>query len=218
MPEPLRSFDAALERARVLLAAPGPAILGITGPPGAGKSVLTQTLATALGEAARVVPMDGFHLAQAVLDEAGLAEVKGAPETFDAWGFVALLGRIRDAREPVVHAPRFDRGLEEPVAGAIRVPARTPLVITEGNYLLLSESPWSEVQDLCDEVWFVDPGEERRLAWLIRRHEAYGSDPATARARALGSDQANAGRIRRLAQRADVIITLPTDPATPVRT
>lgn len=112
-------------------------ILGIAGPPGAGKSTLAARLAEALGpETAVVVPMDGFHLAQAELARTGLADRKGAPDTFDVAGYVSLLRRLRGADGATVYAPAFDRSLEEPIAGSIPVTPCVPLVITEGNYLL----------------------------------------------------------------------------------
>ena len=185
-------FGQLLERARVLADRPGRAILGITGPPAAGKSTLAQRLRTELGTAAAYVPLDGFHLAHQLLVENGLVERKGAPDTFDAAGYVALLRRLRDPAEGVVYAPRFDRDIEDSIANAIPVPPDVPLVITEGNYLLLRSGPWVQVAGLLDEVWYLDLAEETRLRRLIGRHMEFGRDSAEARERATGSDQRNA--------------------------
>ena len=152
-PAPLSAHEA-VERARGLAAgSDSRTLLGITGPPGAGKSSLADAVVHAVPSAV-LVPMDGFHLAQRVLDDLALADRKGAPETFDRYGFAALLRRVRDQTPdgPVVYAPEFRRDLEEPIAGAIAVPTQTRLVVTEGNYLLL----WPEVAALLDEVWWVD--------------------------------------------------------------
>ncbi len=154
--------DALLGRARSLVARGGRRLLGITGAPGAGKSTIAAEVVAALGEDAVLVPMDGFHLAQARLEALGLTATKGAIDTFDGGGFVHLLRRLRAADEDVVHAPTFRRDLEEPIAGAIAVDRRTPLVVVEGNYLLVDEPPWDEVAGLLDETWFVDPGPLRR--------------------------------------------------------
>jgi pantothenate kinase len=181
-------------------------MLGITGAPGAGKSTLAAEVATALGEVVVLVPMDGFHLAQARLESLGLAAAKGAIGTFDAGGFVHLLRRLRAADEPVVLAPEFRREIEEPVAGAIAVPRDIPLVVVEGNYLLADADEWVVVRPLLDEVWYVDPGEDRRMAWLVERHMAYGRSRAEAEERALGSDQVNAELIRTTRNRADVVV------------
>ncbi|MFJ6723264.1 nucleoside/nucleotide kinase family protein, partial [Streptomyces sp. NPDC091259] len=133
-------------RARALAAAGGRRILGIAGAPGAGKSTLAAELVRALGPGlAVVVPMDGFHLAQAELERLGRADRKGAPDTFDAAGYVALLARLRERAAAAVYAPTFDRALEEPVAGSIRVGPHVPLVITEGNYLLHGAGAWAGV-------------------------------------------------------------------------
>lgn len=183
-------------------------VLGIAGPPGAGKS----TLATLLADKARergvpavVVPMDGFHLAQDALEARGLATVKGAPETFDGAGFVALLERIRHSVD-TVWAPSFDRTIENPVAGSIAVEPATRLVIVEGNYLLDHEAPWSSIRGLLDESWYVDPAEDVRLARLVERHERFGRTHDEARARAYGSDERNARRVRQTRDAADVMI------------
>lgn len=125
------------QRARALAASGTRRILGIAGPPGAGKSTLAARLAQELGpELAVVVPMDGFHLARAELERLGRADRKGAPDTFDAAGYAALLTRLRTPGSAAVYAPAFDRSLEEPVAGSIPVGTGVGLVITEGNYLL----------------------------------------------------------------------------------
>src|SRR5438067_2220717 len=132
-----------IARAMALLASGGRRVLGIAGAPGSGKSTLARAVADSLGEQAVVVPMDGFHLANAELARLGRAARKGAPDTFDAAGYVALLRRLRSApvTRETVYAPAFRREIEEPVAGAIAVPPDVPLVITEGNYLLLHEAP-----------------------------------------------------------------------------
>ena len=137
-------------------------LLGLTGVPGAGKSTLAARLAAHAGASAIAVPMDGFHLANAELARLGRRERKGAPDTFDAAGYVALLRRLRDpVVGEVVYAPAFHREIEEAIAGEIAVPADVPLVITEGNYLLLN-GPWAAVRPLLDEVWFVE-GDEPHL-------------------------------------------------------
>jgi pantothenate kinase len=185
-------FGQLLERARALAGRPGRALLGITGPPAAGKSTLAERLREELGAAAAYVPLDGFHLAHQLLVENGLVERKGAPDTFDAAGYVALLRRLRDPAEGVVYAPRFDRDIEDSIANAIPVPPDVPLVITEGNYLLLRSGPWAQVADLLDEVWYIELAEDTRLRRLIGRHMEFGRDRAEARDRATGSDQRNA--------------------------
>ncbi len=182
-------------------------LLGIVGAPGAGKSTLAQELAGTVPGAV-VVPMDGFHLPTAALEPRGWVEERGTPRTFDAAGYVALLARLRDGAD--VRAPAFDRSIEEPVPDMIDVPADTPLVITEGNYLLLDRAPWSSVADLLDEVWYVEVPEEVRLQRLIARHVEFGRTPADARERATrGSDAANARLVAASRPRADLVVTLP---------
>ena len=176
------STAAALDRAAELAARPGPRrILGLAGPPGAGKSALAARLARRAGRAAVVVPMDGFHLADAELIRLGRLGRKGAPDTFDAAGYLALLGRIRSAEPGItVYAPAFGRKLEQPVAGSIPVRPDARLVITEGNYLLFDEPPWAMVRGLLDEVWWVDLDAAERRRRLVARHVRWGKAPAAA--------------------------------------
>ncbi|EGE41044.1 nucleoside/nucleotide kinase family protein [Streptomyces sp. SID4928] len=197
------------DRARALAESGGRRVLGIAGPPGAGKSTLAERLAAELDGRAALVPMDGFHLAAAELDRLGRAERKGAPDTFDAAGYVALLRRLR-APDPLhtVYAPAFDRSLEEPVAGALPVPPAVPLVVTEGNYLLLDDGPWAPVRTLLDEVWFLEPDPEARVRRLVDRHVRHGRPRRRAEEWVARSDEANARLVERGRNRADLIVRL----------
>jgi pantothenate kinase len=182
-------------------------VLGIAGAPGSGKS----TFATWIQEQfepgfAVVVPMDGFHLGNAIIDGTPLRQRKGAIDTFDAGGYLSLLRRLARRDEPVVYAPEFRRTLDEPVAASIAVPAEAPLVITEGNYLLAERAPWKEVRAELDEVWFVDTPNELRLSRLVERHVSFGMDRAAAEAWATGPDEANALLIQATRPAADRII------------
>jgi pantothenate kinase len=196
-------IDTLVARARELAARGGRAILGIAGAPGGGKSTLAASLVAALGANAVLVPMDGFHLAQQELVRQGIRDRMGAPHTFDTAGFAALLRRLRAAEE-TVYAPAFRREIEEPIAGAIAVPPDVPLVVTEGNYLLL----WDEVRPLLDEAWYVEMDEETRLRWLIARHVEFGKTPAEAEAWVMRSDQANAEVVASTRGRADLVVRL----------
>jgi pantothenate kinase len=160
---------------RQLLASGGRRLIGLVGPPGAGKSTLAEVLLQAAPVAAQVVPMDGFHLANAELARLGRAQRKGAPDTFDSAGYVALLRRLRaQGDDEIVYAPEFRREIEEPIAGAIAVLPQTCLVITEGNYLLLEQGAWAEVPALLDEIWYVEIDSAERERRLVARHEQFG--------------------------------------------
>jgi pantothenate kinase len=198
-----------VERVRALGAPGRRVILGLAGAPGSGKSTLGEQLTEGLAGQAVLVGMDGFHLAQEELVRLGNAERKGAPDTFDPVGYVNLLRRLRSRQEPVVYAPRFDRDLEQPIAGAVPVPRELPFVITEGNYLLLDAPEWSAVPALLDECWFVDPGEQLRLEWLVARHIRHGRSPVQARERTDGSDQRNAELIAPGRSRASRVVRMP---------
>ncbi len=193
-------------RARRLTVGPR-RILGLAGAPGAGKSTIAAAVVRALGAAATLVPMDGFHQACGELVRLGRRDRMGAPDTFDTAGYVALLRRLREAGPAPVYAPTFDRRMEEPVAGAIRVDPVVPLVVTEGNYLLLDGGGWQHVRPLLDEVWFVGVADELRVERLIQRHIRHGKNPDAAREWVLRSDEANARLVAAARQRADLVIT-----------
>ncbi len=205
---PVLTVPAALARARALASRSSRALLGIAGPPGGGKSTLADAIAAELGDRARVVGMDGFHLAQRELARLGREDRKGAIDTFDAAGYVALLRRLRDSGDEVVYAPMFRRDLEEPIGSAVPVPRATALVVTEGNYLLATEGAWRQVREVLDEIWYATAPEDTRLERLIARHVAYGREPAAARAWALGTDQRNAELIAATRSRADCVVDL----------
>lgn len=190
--------------ARALVSSGGRRLLGLVGSPGAGKSTMADALVRDLGEGAVVVPMDGFHLSDAELAVLGLGDRKGAPETFDRDGYVAMLRRLRQDTSVVVRAPRFDRELESVVPDEIAVTPQVRLVVTEGNYLL----HWPEVRPLLDEVWFLEVAQETsRVASLLARHQHFGRTPAAARAWVERSDEANARLVEAGRPLADRVVT-----------
>uniref|UniRef100_UPI00404015E1 nucleoside/nucleotide kinase family protein n=1 Tax=Streptomyces sp. SS7 TaxID=3108485 RepID=UPI00404015E1 len=205
------TFDDLLRRARSL-AGPGRprALLGITGSPGAGKTTLAERLVRDLnagGERwAAHVPMDGFHLADVELERLGRRDRKGAPDTFDAAGYAALLRRLREDSGDLVYAPGFERVLEQPIAGAIPVEPTARLVVTEGNYLLLGTGAWARVRGELDEVWFVEADEEERVRRLIARHEEFGKGHEEAVAWVARSDRLNAALVAGTRDRADLLV------------
>lgn len=183
-------------------------LLGIVGLPGSGKSTFAEGLVRRLGRSAAHVPMDGFHLADAQLHRLGIADRKGAPETFDAEGYLALLHRLARDRRRTVFAPAFERDLEQPVAGALAVEPGADLVVSEGNYLLLGEGRWPKVRAQFAEVWWVEQDEDTRVRRLIERHVAFGKSPDEAAAWVHRSDAANAERMRASAASADLVVHL----------
>ncbi|MEU8225618.1 nucleoside/nucleotide kinase family protein [Kribbella sp. NPDC048915] len=202
---------AAYDRAVALATREWRQLLGITGAPAAGKSTYAEQLTEKLfaeGHRVALVPMDGFHLAQSVLEELGLTDVKGAPHTFDGYGYVTLLRRLKHSPDEPVWAPRFDRRIEDSIAASIGIAPDVTLVITEGNYLLLDEPPWSEVRRLLDECWYVEVPEELRHARLEARHRAFGRSAAEAHDRTYGSDERNAQLIAATAKAADAVLRL----------
>jgi pantothenate kinase len=181
-------------------------VVAIAGPPGAGKSTLSTRLHELLPEgAAEIVPMDGFHYDDVVLERRGLSARKGAPETFDFAGFETLLKRIR-AAEPDIAIPVFDRSMELSRAAASIIAADTKFILVEGNYLLLDEEPWSRLAPLFDFSIFVDvPRAELERRLLERWHE-HGRPDEDARAWIASNDMPNIDRVLARRRPADLVI------------
>lgn len=208
MPAASKATIAETYKARLdaLMNGGGRKILGIVGPPGCGKSTLTEALLDMLGDRAVVVPMDGFHLANSELARLGRASRKGAEDTFDSAGYVALLRRLKTQQAgEIIYAPEFRREIEEPIANAIPVFPDTPLVITEGNYLLLDHGHWANVRGLLDEIWYVEVDHAIRRDRLVKRHMRYGRSLAEAQDWVANTDEPNAVRIETTKHRADTL-------------
>jgi pantothenate kinase len=216
-------LDELTERARRLCSGPGRRVLGITGPPGVGKTTLVEALLARLrtppapgqgaggtaygrGDWVAHVPMDGFHLADVQLERLGLRDRKGAPETFDAGGYLSLLQRFVSDEPRVLYAPGFERELEQPLAAAIAIPPSTRLLLTEGNYLLLPEGDWPAVRELLDAVWYVELGERERVRRLVDRHVAFGKSPREAASWVERTDEANSRLVAATRARADLVV------------
>jgi pantothenate kinase len=201
-----------VERA-VAMCAGGRALLGLVGCPGAGKTTVAEQLVAATraalgGDAVAHVPMDGFHLADRQLDRLGLRDRKGAPETFDIDGYVALLRRLLDPAElRTVYAPVFERDLEQALAGAVAVGPDVRLVVTEGNYLLLDRPGWRGLSAVLTETWFVEVDDVERVRRLVARHELFGKSHDAAVAWVATVDEPNAALVRSTRDRADVVVT-----------
>ncbi|MEU9880938.1 nucleoside/nucleotide kinase family protein [Streptomyces phaeochromogenes] len=204
------SLDVLTERA-LHLAGSGRALLGIVGEPGAGKSTFAEQLLARLEKErpglAVGVSMDGFHLAQKVIEARGQTAGKGTIGTFDADGFLSLLRRTRAETGNTVWWPEFDRDLEDAVAGAIGVAVDHQLVIVDGNFLLATQDPWRQVKDVLHESWFLDALPEPRRERLTRRYISYGFTPEAARAKTLGVDENTSALIRSTVSRADLVLS-----------
>ncbi|TRZ56985.1 MAG: nucleoside/nucleotide kinase family protein [Streptomycetaceae bacterium] len=206
----LSSLEAALERILHLTKnSDGRVIIGLIGKPGAGKSTLSSYLIKNLPkETTALVPMDGYHLSNAKLKILGRTDRKGAPDTFDAKGYVELLKRIKANTNDEIYFPIFHRDIEESIAAEGVVHPHTTLVLTEGNYLLLEGNGWAGVADSLTESWFVDVNNDKRMARLVARHVKYGKSPEDAHAWANGTDQRNAELIETTRMKAGVIVHL----------
>ncbi len=205
-----------VRRAHDLVAGGRRGLLGIVGPPGAGKSSFAHALVQRLrgrppagsgSDWVVQVPMDGYHLADSELVRLGRLERKGAPDTFDAAGYAALLTRLAGDGDEVVYAPAFDRDLEQPVAGSIAIAPGARLIVTEGNYLLLEDGAWAKVRGHLSEVWYIELDDQERLRRLIARHQQFGKSELAASEWAHGIDQRNADVVVGTCTRADLRVS-----------
>jgi len=197
--EALAARIAALAAAR-----PGRVLIAIAGAPGAGKSTLAEALVDRLGPEAALVPMDGFHLDNAILDARGRRFAKGSPDTFDVDGFDAVLQRLKAGGEVIV--PVFDRQIDVSRGSARVVPQGARIIVAEGNYLLLREAPWHRLAALWDLTVFLDVPLAELERRLIARWHHHGLSDADARRRAQDNDIPNARRVRDGSLAADIVI------------
>lgn len=184
-------------------------LVAIAGPPGSGKSTFVEQLAQALrarGEQAAIVPMDGFHLDDAVLREKGLLERKGAPETFDVRGFVDIVRALQDADDEVF-VPVFDRSRELAVAAARSVSPRHRFVLAEGNYLLLDQPPWTRLAGLLDVSIMLQASTDVLNHRLMERWRALGLSEEAARAKVMENDMPNGELVQSRSRRADITLS-----------
>ena len=186
-------------------------IIGITGYPGAGKTTLATNLATHINEAlgqeqAAMVPMDGYHLPNTTLDNLGLRDLKGIPDTFDAQGFVDLLTQLREVPAKTVYCPAFDRSIDGSVENAITILPQHKVLVVEGNYLLVKKEPWAKVRPLLDEVWFIDSTLDTIYDRLIERHVLGGRTPEAAKIKVESTDFPNARLIEDTRKYADRVV------------
>ncbi|MCZ7494149.1 nucleoside triphosphate hydrolase [Agrobacterium rhizogenes] len=185
-------------------------IVAIAGPPGAGKSTLADALCDALlarGETAAVLPMDGFHMDNGILEERGLLPRKGAPETFDVRGFLDIVSAVRKGGQEVL-VPVFDRSREMAIASARAIAPETRFILAEGNYLLLDEAPWTTLSKSFDLTVFVGPSVDVLEERLRKRWQGYGLDEAAIHAKLFENDLPNGKRVIENARPADIRIDI----------
>jgi pantothenate kinase len=189
-------------------------ILGLAGPPGAGKSTLAAAIVTAARAAvahdwAVCLPMDGYHLSNAQLERLGLLDRKGAPATFDTDGYAAMLARVAADGGRDIYAPDYDRTVHhEPIAARILIPGAARLVVTEGNYLAVGTAQWRSARSYIDHLWYVETPDQVRRTRLIERQLAGGRGAQAARDWVERSDLPNGELVKLSRRNADRVISL----------
>jgi len=199
--------EALVDLIRARATGPGRFLVALAGPPASGKSTLAHRLAAALSPGARVVPMDGFHYDDAVLNARGLRSRKGSPPTFDAMGFLHLIRRLRAEYEVAI--PIFDRNMELSRAAADVVGPQDRILIVEGNYLLLDQDPWRQLPGLFDLTVFLDVAEEELVRRLTARWRHHGKDDQAARDWIATNDLPNALTVIRQSLPAEIVLKNP---------
>ena len=185
--------------------------LGITGGPAAGKSVLAENLSDEINirtgdDLAAVIPMDGFHLPNNVLEERGLIQSKGAPETFDVDSFVELISQLHEFPDQNIMCPAYDRRTHDPVENAITIQPGNQLIIVEGNYLLLNVSPWNIIRSKMNEIWYIDTPLKTIKERLFHRHISGGASKNEAERKVVSVDLPNVELIKKTCSLVDKII------------
>ncbi|WP_420414076.1 hypothetical protein [Roseibium sp.] len=188
-------------------------IVGIAGPPASGKSTLAESVVHKLNTdrsgsvpRAALLPMDGYHLDNRLLESRGLLARKGAPESFNAFGFCEAVKRLSIADRETFH-PKFDRQMDLAIANSIAIHPASPIVVVEGNYLLLRHEPWSRLSEIFAATIFVSPSIAALRDRLQQRWMKHGLDPDSASLRVQSNDLPNAEFVVRESQQADLKIT-----------
>jgi len=199
-------MEALLARIRALAdGTAGRILVALAGAPGAGKSTLAADLVARLGPGAALVPMDGFHLDNAILDARGRRFAKGSPDTFDVAGFAAMLRRLKTEDEVII--PVFDRSIDLSRGSARVVGPEAKIAVVEGNYLLLCDRPWAALADLWDLTVFLEVPEGELERRLVARWLLHGLDASAARHRAEANDLPNARTVVARSTPADLVLT-----------
>jgi len=185
-------------------------IVAIAGPPASGKTTLAQKLCDDINSKVSaspcvVVPMDGFHLDNETLDQMDIRHIKGAPQTFDAKGFVDLIQQIR-LDNGAVAIPEFNRKLDAVVLGDQSISHDHRIIVVEGNYLLLDESPWNQLKAMFDLSVMLKPEGKTLEKRLISRWEKHAHSEQEAKVRAYSNDIPNAKYALAHSMQADITV------------
>jgi len=203
------SLEQLVEKANQLAQSGKRQILAVAGAPGSGKTTITRAIMAGLPAGSVVIaPMDGFHLSNATLINYDRRDRKGAWDTFDADGYINLLTRLKNQTEAVIHAPDFDRDIDESIGSAIPIDIHTPLILAEGTFLFSNYGSWPKLSPLLDQGWFVHLDSKARQERLITRHMKHGMSLQQATDWALGTDENNAKAVENDYLRADLSIKI----------
>jgi pantothenate kinase len=203
------SLEQLVEKANQLAQSGKRQILAVAGAPGSGKTTITRAIMAGLPVGSVVIaPMDGFHLSNATLINYDRRDRKGAWDTFDADGYINLLTRLKNQTEAVIHAPDFDRDIDESIGSAIPIDIHTPLILAEGTFLFSQYGSWPKLSPLLDQGWFVHLDSKARQERLITRHMKHGMSLQQATDWALGTDENNAKAVENDYLRADLSIKI----------
>lgn len=198
-----------VRQALTLVARPGRRFLAIAGAPGSGKSTLAAQLCDGVNAAApgtaAILPMDGFHYDDTILEDMQRRPWKGAPDTFDVGGLISVITRLR-AQDDAVAVPVFDRDLEISRGSARLIAPEVPLIIVEGNYLLLQDPPWSGLAPLFDLSVMIDVPEPLLAKRLRARWAHYAMRDADIMRKLEDNDLPNGRNVRQNSRVADHVL------------
>ncbi|KAG2260467.1 hypothetical protein Bca52824_079761 [Brassica carinata] len=176
-------------------------LVGLAGPPGAGKSTLAYEVVTASFDAevmppdvATVLPMDGFHLYRSQLD--AMEDPKeaharrGAPWTFNPALLLNCLKKLRnEVKELVtliilrVATLTLDTDKYSNCQGSVYVPSFDHGVgdPVEDDIFVSLQRTWKDISDMFDEKWFIDVNLDTAMQRVEARHISTGKPPDVAK-------------------------------------
>ena len=152
-----------------------PFIIGVAGSVAVGKSTAARLLQTLLSrlfsrKMVQLITTDGFLYPNAILEERGIMNRKGFPESYDMERLIQTLNEVKSGKE--VDIPLYSHQVYDIVPGEFETIQQPDILIVEGiNTLQLPANQQIYVSDFFDFSIYVDAEEEMIEKWYIERFE-----------------------------------------------
>ncbi len=154
-----------------------PFIIGVAGSVAVGKSTTARLLQMMLDRifkrrTVKLITTDGFLYPNKILEEKGLLDRKGFPESYDMEHLVNFLNEVKNGKEKVI-APVYSHSFYDIVEGEFETIDQPDILIVEGiNVLQLPQNQQIYVSDFFDFSVYVDADPKLIEKWYLERFGA----------------------------------------------